>query len=76
MLNIHLECFPMRKDLSFNKKEKVSSFILPEILKKNAGINKITPSKFIHYLRVLENALTIFCSNFTCKLSILGSLNP
>ena len=27
----------------FNRKEKVSSFILPEILVKNAGINKITP---------------------------------
>ena len=29
----------------FNRKDKVSSFILPEILGKNAGINKITPYK-------------------------------
>ena len=42
----------------FDRKDKVSSFILPEILVKNAGINKITPSKLIHYL--LENALTDF----------------
>ena len=27
----------------FDRKDKVSSFILPEILVKNAGINKITP---------------------------------
>ena len=40
-LNIHLECFPMGKTL--NRKDKVSSFILPEILVKNAGMNKITP---------------------------------
>ena len=42
----------------FNRKGKVSSFILPEILVKNAGINKITPQKLIHYL--LENAPTDF----------------
>ena len=42
-LNIHLECFALRKDLSDNRKDKVSSFILPEMLVKNAGINKITP---------------------------------
>ena len=42
----------------FDRKDKVSSFILPEILVKNAGINKITPQKLIHYL--LENALTDF----------------
>ena len=35
-LNKHSECFAIRKD-------KVSSFILQEILVKNAGINKITP---------------------------------
>ena len=28
---------------SFNRKSKVSSFVLPEMLVKNAGINKITP---------------------------------
>ena len=42
----------------FNKKEKVTIFILLEILVKNAGINKITPEKLIHYL--LENTLTTF----------------
>ena len=46
-LNIHLECFAMRNDFfqkkSQNGKDKVSSFILPEILAKNGGINKITP---------------------------------
>ena len=31
-LNVHLECFTMRKD-------KVSSFILPEILVTNVEIN-------------------------------------
>ena len=33
-LNIHLECFAIRKDLFSvnNKKEKVSSFILPELI--------------------------------------------
>ena len=41
-LNIHLECFAMRKDL-LTEKNKVSSLILSEILVKNAGINKITP---------------------------------
>ena len=46
-LNIHLECFAMTKDLKDNRKDKVSSFILPEIL-----------VKLIHYL--LENALTDF----------------
>ena len=43
-LNIHLESFTMRKDL-LTEKEKVSSFILPKILVKNTGINKITPEK-------------------------------
>ena len=33
-LNIHLDCFTMRKDHVFDRKEKVSSFILPEILVK------------------------------------------
>ena len=37
-----LECFAMRSDL-LTEKTKISSFILPEILVKNAGINKITP---------------------------------
>ena len=46
------------EERSFNRKDKVSSFILPEILVKNAGINKITHKKLIHYL--LENALTDF----------------
>ena len=27
----------------FDRKDKVSSFIFPEIMVKNAGINKITP---------------------------------
>ena len=40
-LNIRLGRFAIRKD-PFDKKDKVSSFILPEILVKNAGINKIT----------------------------------
>ena len=40
-LNIPLECFALRKDLLTEK--TVSSFISPEILVKNAGINKITP---------------------------------
>ena len=35
-LNIH-------EERPFNSKDKVSSFILPEILVKNAGINKIIP---------------------------------
>ena len=39
-LNIHLECFAMSKYLV--TPQKVSSFILPEILVKNAGINKIS----------------------------------
>ena len=42
-LNAHLENFPMRKLRPSNRKDKVSSFILPEILVKNAAINKITP---------------------------------
>ena len=46
-LNIRQECFAMKKDL-FKRKEKVSSFILSEILVKNAGINKITPQILIH----------------------------
>ena len=33
-------CYEKR---SFKRKDKVSSFILPEISVKNAGINKITP---------------------------------
>ena len=37
----YTECFAMSKK-PFNRKEKVSSFILPEILVKNTGINKIT----------------------------------
>ena len=41
-LNIHLECFAMRSDLLIEK-TKVSSFILPETLVKDAGIKKITP---------------------------------
>ena len=41
-LNIHLECFAMRNDL-LTEKTKCPSFILQEILVKNAGINKITP---------------------------------
>ena len=41
-LNIHLECVAMRNDL-LRKKTKVSSFILPEILVKNTGINNNTP---------------------------------
>ena len=56
-LNIHLECFAMNKGL-LTEKIKVSSFILPEILVKNAGMNKITLKKLIQYL--LENALTDF----------------
>ena len=45
----------------FNRKEKVSSFILPEILVKNAGINKI-PRKnwFIIYLKTLLQNLFKF----------------
>ena len=39
--NIQLNGVAMRKDLLTEK--TVSSFILPEILVKNAGINKITP---------------------------------
>ena len=46
------------QERSFDRKDKVSSFILPEILVKNARISKITPLKLIHYL--LENALTDF----------------
>ena len=41
-LNIHLNGFAMRKDL-FNRKYKVSIFILPEIFVKSVEINKITP---------------------------------
>ena len=40
-LNIHLECFAIRKD-PLTEKTKCQVFILPEILVKNAGINKIT----------------------------------
>ena len=42
-LNIHLECFAMRKDLSIKNTKCQVLLILPEILVKNAGINKITP---------------------------------
>ena len=42
-LNIHLEWFQCCEEGSFDRKEKVSSFILPEILVKNAGISKIIP---------------------------------
>ena len=62
-LNIHLECFTMRKHPQQKKKGT-----------KDAKINKITPLKLIHYL--LEKALTDFFSNFACKLSTLRSLNP
>ena len=41
-LNIHLNGFAMRKDL-FNRKDKVSILILPNILVKNGAISKITP---------------------------------
>ena len=41
-LNVHLECFAISNDL-LTEKTKSVSFILPEILVKNAGINKITP---------------------------------
>ena len=61
LLNIFLS------EKTFNRKEKVSSFILPEILVKNAEINKVNPSKLIHYL--LENALTdLFLSSPTSCL--------
>ena len=40
MLNIHLQCFAMRKDL-LTEKRKRQVFILPEILVKRVGINKI-----------------------------------
>ena len=40
-LNIHLECFAMRND-PLTEKTKCQ-VILPEILVKNVGINKITP---------------------------------
>ena len=53
-LNIHLNL----RERPFNRKDKASIFILPEILVKNAAKNKITPSKLIHYL--VENALTDF----------------
>ena len=56
-LNIHLECFAIRKDL-LTEKAKCQVLFFPEILGKNAGINKITPLKLIHYL--LENALKDF----------------
>ena len=65
-LNVHLECFAMRKDLS-TEKTKCQVFFLPEMLVKNAGINNITPLKLIHYL--LENTLTDFFANFAYKLS-------
>ena len=42
-LNTHLEYFAMSKDLLKENTKLVSSFILPDILVKNAAINKITP---------------------------------
>ena len=41
-LNIHLECFAIRKD-PLTEKTKCQVFFLPEILVTNAGINKIPP---------------------------------
>ena len=41
-LNIHLEWF-CYEERTFNRKDKVSSFIFPEISVKNAAINNITP---------------------------------
>ena len=41
-LNVHLECFSISNDL-LTEKTKCQVFFLPEILVKNAGINKITP---------------------------------
>ena len=42
-LNIHLECFAMRKDLLREKRKCQVLFFFPEILMKNAGINKVNP---------------------------------
>ena len=39
-VNIHLECFTMRKDLLIEKR-KCPVLLFAEILVKNAGINKI-----------------------------------
>ena len=36
------------EERTFNRKEEASSFILSEILVKNAGMNKITRQKLIH----------------------------
>ena len=41
-LNIHLECFAMKKDL-LTEKRKCEVLFSSEILVKNAGINKVNP---------------------------------
>ena len=58
-LNIHLECFAIRKDL-LTEKAKCQVLFFPEILGKNAGINKITPLKLI--IIYLKTLLKIFFS--------------
>ena len=52
-----------------DRNEKVISSIFLAILTKNAATTKISP-------KLLENALTVFFSNFVHKFFRLSSLNP
>ena len=58
----------------FNRKEKVSSFIFPEVLVKNVGKKQNHPVKIDSLFRSKRS--NRFFSNFIYKLSRLSSLNP